>query len=176
PVLERLAYLNAGSTGPLARATVEAMRSREEADLEQGRGGRPYIDELLALRERVRAGLAGVIRVEPTNVALTTSTTGSCQIVVAGLDLTADDEVVTTDSEHFGLLGPLHASAARIRVARVRDLPPEQALDAILAEVSPRTRLVALSHVSWLTGNLFPIEELRETAGVPLLVDGAQAA
>jgi L-cysteine/cystine lyase len=176
PVLERLAYLNAGSMGPLARATVEAMRSREEADLERGRGGRPYINELLALRERVRDGFAQVIGVEPARVALTASTTGACQIVTAGLDLTSDDEVVTTDSEHFGLLGPLHASGARIRVARVRDLPPEHALDAILAEISPRTRLLALSHVSWLTGNLFPIEELREAASVPLLVDGAQAA
>jgi L-cysteine/cystine lyase len=176
PVLERIAYLNAGTMGPLARATVEAMTARERADLEQGRGGRPYIDDVLALRERARAELAGVIGVPVENVALTASTTESCNIVLAGLRLGRDDEVVTTDTEHFGLLGPVQASGARVRVARIRALPPERALETILAEVGPRTRLLALSHVSWQTGNVLPVEELQEETGVPLLVDGAQTA
>jgi L-cysteine/cystine lyase len=63
-----------------------------------------------------------------------------------------------------------------VRVARVRDLAAERVLDAILAEVGPRTRLVALQHVSWITGARMPVEELRQAlADVPLLVDGAQA-
>jgi L-cysteine/cystine lyase len=176
PILERVAYLNAGSMGPLARPTVEAMHAQEEADLLSGRGGQPYIESMLALRARVRAGLAATICVAPENVALTSSTTESCNIVLAGLRLAPGDEVVTTDTEHFGLLGPLHASGGTVRVAAVRMLPPEQALDAILAEITPKTRLVALSHVSWQTGNLLPIEEVQEAAGVPMLVDGAQSA
>ena len=84
--------------------------------------------------------------------------------------------MVTTDTEHFGLLGPLKASGAAIRVAEVRARPPEEALDAILARITPKTRLLALSHVSWQTGNLLPIEELREATDVPMLVDGAQSA
>ena len=176
PVLDRLAYLNAGSMGPLARATVDAMVARQRTDLEQGRGGRPYIDEMLALRNRVRAGLAHVIGVPADNVALTPSTTEGCNIVLAGLRLGPDDEVVTTDTEHFGLLGPLQASRARIRVARVRLQPPEQALETIRAEIGPRTRLLALSHVSWQTGNVLPVEELRDETALPMLVDGAQTA
>ena len=176
PVFDRIAYLNAGSMGPLARPTIEAMASRERRDLEQGRGGRRYIDEMLALRARVRTGLAGIIRVAPEKVALTASTTEGCNIVLAGLRLRPEDEVVTTDTEHFGLLGPLRASGARVRVARIRELPPERALETILAEVGPRTRLLALSHVSWQTGNLLPVEELQTKTAVPLLVDGAQAA
>jgi selenocysteine lyase/cysteine desulfurase len=176
PVLERLAYLNAGSMGPLATPTVEAMAARERSDLERGRGGKPYIEEMLALREDARAALAGVVHVEPAKVALTASTTEGCNIVVAGFDLGPEDEVVTTDSEHFGLLGPLQASGARVRVARIRDRPPEDGLELLLAEVSERTRLIALSHVSWLTGNLLPIEELQEQTGLPTLVDGAQSA
>jgi L-cysteine/cystine lyase len=176
PVLDRIAYLNAGSSGPLAQATVEAMATREQADLERGRSGRPYVDEVLALRRRVRTGLAATIGVPAENVALTASTTQSCNIAVAGLRLRPGDEVVTTDSEHFGLLGPLRASGARVRVARIRDLPVERAVEAILAEVGPRTRLLALSHVSWLTGNELPVEELQEETGLPLLVDGAQSA
>jgi L-cysteine/cystine lyase len=176
PVLDRVAYLNAGSMGPLARATVEAMHATEHADLERGRGGKPYVDGMLALRNRVRAGLASTIGVPPENVALTMSTTEGCNIVVAGLRLRPEDEVVTTDTEHFGLLGPLHASGATVRVASVRTLSPEQALESILAEVTPKARLVAISHVSWQTGNLLPIEEIQEATSVPILVDGAQTA
>jgi L-cysteine/cystine lyase len=176
PVLDQLAYLNAGSMGPLARATVNAMQAQEHADLGRGRGGKPYVDGMLALREQVRAGLAAIIGVPAENVALTFSTTESCNIVISGLRLQPEDQVVTTDTEHFGLIGPLHASGATVRVAAVRTLPPEQALEAILGEITPRTRLVAISHVSWQTGNLLPVEEIQEASGVPLLVDGAQSA
>jgi L-cysteine/cystine lyase len=176
PVLERFAYLNAGTNGPLARTTVEAMAAHIRADLEYGRGGREYFEELLAIRERVRAELAKTIGVDAAHVALTSATTNGCNIVLAGLDLAPDDEVVTSDVEHFGLLGPLHASGATVRVARVGTRPPAEALDAIRAELTPRTRLIALSHVSYLTGNLLPITELKETTDVPVLVDGAQSA
>jgi L-cysteine/cystine lyase len=176
PVLEHTAYLNAGSMGPLARATVEAMVEQERSDLERGRGGLPYYENMRALRDRVRAGLARTITVPPENVALTSSTTESCNIVVAGLRLQPDDEIVTSDTEHFGLLGALNASGARVRVARVRGIPAERALEAILAEVTPKTRLIALSHVSWQTGNALPVEEVQDATAVPILVDGAQSA
>ena len=176
PALEHVAYLNAGSMGPLARPTIEAMTSRLAADLDTGRGGQAYIEDMVALRGRVRAGLGHVIGVPVENVALTSSTTEGCNIVLAGLRLGPDDEIVTTDTEHFGLLGPLHTSAATVRVAHVRALPPERALEAILAEVGPKTRLLALSHVSWQTGNVLPVEELREETSLPILVDGAQSA
>ena len=61
PVFERLAYLNAGTNGPLARATVEAMIEQERADLERGRGGGAYFERALALRDDVRAKLAGLV-------------------------------------------------------------------------------------------------------------------
>ena len=175
PVLERLAYLNAGTNGPLARATVDAVVAQERADLEGGRGGRAYFDRALELRDEVRAKLAVVVGVEPDQVSLATSTTNGCNIVLAGLGLGPEDEVVTTDGEHFGLLGALAASPARVRVAKVRELPPEKALDVVLAEVTPRTRLLALSHVCWMSGNRFPIAELKAATGLPLLVDGAQS-
>src|SRR5437764_9874132 len=91
PVLERQAYLNAGSNGPLPRAAVEAAQAWLARDLEQGRSGMPYIEELAGLRDQVRAGLAEVVGASPEQIALTDSTTRGCQIVVAGLDLGADD-------------------------------------------------------------------------------------
>ena len=168
PVLERYAYLNAGSSGPLARTTVEAIERGRRRDLGEGRGGPSYIEEMLAARERVRASLAAEISVPPAALALTSSTTAGCNIVLTGLDLGPEDEIVTTDAEHFGLLGALHASGARVVVA-----PPEPA--RILAAVTPRTRLIALSHVLWTTGEVLPVHALRAETGLPLLVDGAQS-
>lgn len=175
PVLERVAYLNAGSAGPLARATVEAIERGRRRDLEEGRAGTAYIEEMLEARERIRGALAAEIAVPAANVALTRATTDGCNLVLAGLDLVPDDEIVTTDVEHFGLLGALHASRAQVRVARVRDRPAADALEAILAEVTPPTRLLALSHVAWTTGHVLPVPELKEETGLPVLVDGAQA-
>jgi L-cysteine/cystine lyase len=175
PVLERFAYLNAGTNGPLARATVDAITAQEKMDLEHGRGGPEYFERAHALRSRVRARLAALVGVEKDNLALATSTTNGCNIVLAGLGLAPGDEIVTTDGEHFGLLGTLAASPATVRVAPVRELPPEEALEPLLAAVTPRTRLIALSHVCWMSGNCFPAGELKEATGLPVLVDGAQS-
>jgi L-cysteine/cystine lyase len=175
PVLERYAYLNAGTNGPLSSPTVDAMVAQEQADLEQGRGGAEYFKRTLELREQVRAKLAAAVGVPEANLSLTTSTTNGCNIVLAGLGLRPEDEVVTTDGEHFGLLGALAVSATQVRVAAVRELPPEQALEVLLAEVTPKTRLLAISHVCWMSGNRLPVSELKEATGLPLLVDGAQS-
>jgi L-cysteine/cystine lyase len=176
PVFERFAYLNAGTNGPLAQRTVEAIVGQTQADLEAGRGGAAYFERIVQLRERVRAKLAAVVGVAEENLSLSTSTTNGCNIVLAGLGLGPDDEVVTTDGEHFGLLGALATSHAQVRVAAVRELPPEQALEVLLAEVTPKTRLLALSDVCWMSGNRLPVRELKDATGLPVLVDGAQSA
>ncbi|OFW75446.1 MAG: hypothetical protein A2Y55_08375 [Actinobacteria bacterium RBG_16_68_12] len=168
PVLDRVAYLNAGSFGPLPRATIEAMHSEQARDLRYGRAGTAYIDRMFDLRTDVRGRLASLVSAEPELVALTGSTTDGCNIVLAGLDLGPEDEVVTTTDEHFGLIGPLHASGAEVVV-----VPPDA--DAITAAVTPQTRLLALSHVLWTTGQALPVHELRSVTGLPILVDGAQS-
>lgn len=168
PVLESFAYLNAGTFGPLARATVEAMDERQCCDLELGRSGPDFFAAVMGLRDRARARIAELVGAEAAQVALTCSTTDGCNIVLAGLELSPWDEVVTTTDEHFGLLGPLHASGASIVVA---DPEPEAILDAI----TPRTKLLALSQVLWTDGRVLPVAELRERCGLPVLVDGAQA-
>ena len=176
PVLRHTAFLNAGTFGPLAEATADAVAAAARAELEGGRGGAPYYERLKEARGRVRSGIAGLVGVDASRVALTYSTTSGCKIVLAGLELASEDEVVTTDEEHFGLLGPLHASGARVRVVPTRGKGHDEALAAILGAVSARTRLVAMSHVSWITGNLLPVAEVKEESGLPMLVDGAQSA
>jgi L-cysteine/cystine lyase len=173
-VLDNAAFLNTGTFGPLPRRTLEAMSAGDRLDFERGRTGAWYPTEILDLRQRVREAVAGLIGVPPQTVALTRSTTEGCTIVCAGLRLSPGDEVVTTDVEHFGLLGPLAATGAHVRVARLRGRPPEDAFGAIAELVTAATRLIAVSHVAWTTGSILPVAELA-TIGPPVLVDGAQS-
>jgi L-cysteine/cystine lyase len=175
PVLDRVAYLNTGTFGPLPRRAVEEMCARHRDELENGRKGRPYFEEVRGLRSRLREALGELIGAPDESVALTRSTSDGCNLAVASLRLSRDDEIVTTDDEHFGLLGPLHVSGARVRVARIRERPLAEVLGAIEAEIGPRTRLIALSHVTWTTGRILPVHELAGR-GIPVLVDGAQGA
>jgi L-cysteine/cystine lyase len=176
PVLERYAYLNTGTLGPLSRATLAAMEERSRFDQEQGRGGKIWFESVIALRERARERLAALVDAPPDRLALTSSTTDGCNIVASGLRLGPEDEVVTTDSEHPGLLLPLKVSGVGVRVAEVAGRSTENALETILSSITRRTKLIALSHVLWTTGQLMPVHELKREAGVPVLVDGAQAA
>jgi L-cysteine/cystine lyase len=175
PVLERYAYLNAGTNGPLPRRTIDAMTASLQQDVEEGRSSRPYFEAMLERREELRTALSDVLGAKPDEIALTNSTTESCNVVLNGLGIGAGDEVVTTDSEHPGLFGGLVASACDLHVVPVRDLPVADVGPALDDAIGSRTRLIALSHVSWLTGAVFPVRELANR-GVPVLLDGAQAA
>jgi L-cysteine/cystine lyase len=84
------------------------------------------------------------------------------------MDLGAGDEIVTSDEEHPGLIGPL--IAARERGVAVRAVPFAELADA----VGPRTSAVACSHVGWRTGSIAPAA-LAEVV-VPVILDGAQGA
>ena len=175
PVLERLAYLNAGSMGPLARATGEAMEDGLRADVAEGRAGRAYFERMLELRTAVRERLADLLAVPHEQMALASSTSNGCNVVLAGLELGPEDEIVTTDAEHPGLLLPLAISGARVVVAPVTARPAAEAVETILAAVGPRTRLIALSHVLWTTGQIIPVDEIKAATDLRLLVDGAQS-
>jgi len=149
------------------------LRTWEAAN---GRAGKAYFDAMLERHERVRQLLAQQLAVPGENVALTESTTQGVHVVVTGLGLGPADEIVTTDTEHFGLTGPLIASNASLRIARVRDAAARDVFELLRREVTPRTRLIAISAVSWFDGKVLPWRELREATGLPILVDGAQSA
>lgn len=169
PVLEQFAYLNAGTNGPLPRRAIEAVTEELQRDLRDGRSGMPYFERMLALRDELRGTFAALLNVGAEHVALVESTTRGCATVLAGLGLTGEDEAITTDQEHFGLTGPLFATGARVVIAEADE-------DALLAAVTPRTKLIATSHVLWTTGRKLDLHRLRAESGVPVLVDGAQSA
>jgi len=169
PVLASYAYLNAGTDGPIPQAATDAVRERMLEDTEQGRIRPAYFEATRALAASVRAGYAEVLGADPTEIALTGSTTDGLNTVIAGLDLRRGDEILTSDQEHPGLLAPLR----RLRVIRgvtIRVVPFAE----IAGEVGPDTRLVACSHVSWVGGEMLDVAAVRGS-GVPILLDAAQA-
>jgi selenocysteine lyase/cysteine desulfurase len=165
PVLQRRAYLNAGSCGPLPAAAADAASELLEQGAADGRAA-TYFETMLALRARLRASYAALLHAETDDVALTTCTSEGIVRVLAGLDLRPRDDVLTTDEEHPGLLGPLSAARAQ-RGIEVRTAPFDELADAVTTE----TRLVACSHVSWISGRA--ARDLADLE-VPVLVDGAQ--
>lgn len=169
PIFERFSYLNAGTEGPLPARAAEAVRARIDLEVTGGRSGKAYIEGVIDLATRVRAGYASVLGCDADQVALTGSTTDGVNTVLAGLDLSPGDEIVTSDEEHPGLLAPLGRARRRCGV-EVKVAP-----FASLAEaVSSKTRLVACSHVSWVNGQVVDVAALTAT-GVPVLLDAAQA-
>ncbi|MHB1537700.1 MAG: aminotransferase class V-fold PLP-dependent enzyme [Solirubrobacteraceae bacterium] len=167
PVCEEHCYLNAGTDGPLPREAVAAATAELAAEATHGRAS-AHFQRRADLSEQLRAGYAELLACEPSDVALSTCTTEGLAIVLDGLPLSPGDEILTSDGEHPGLLGALAVAREAVGVS-VRVAPLPHLADA----VGPRTRLVACSHVSWVSGEHHPARELAALE-VPLLLDGAQ--
>jgi selenocysteine lyase/cysteine desulfurase len=168
PVLQRIAYLNAGTDGPVPRRSAEAAQERIRHELEAGRSGKQHFEAIMEIGAKVREKVAGAFGCRAEHVALTRSTTDGVNTVLSALELGPGDEVLTTDEEHPGLLAPLGAGRAR-RGFDVRVVP----FSEIAGEAGPRTRLIACSHVSWVNGQVVDVRALAE-APAQVLLDGAQ--
>ena len=167
PVVARRVYMNAGTDGPIPTRGVEAARREMERVLEQGRAGKPHWEAIKAGRSELRERIARLFGCSTAEVALTGSATDGINTALHALGLGRGDEVVTTDEEHPGVLAPL--GLAQRRGVSVRVVP----WDELAGAVGPNTKLIACSHVSWVTGRVADAAALKAT-GVPLLYDGAQ--
>jgi selenocysteine lyase/cysteine desulfurase len=168
PVLSSVAYLNAGTNGPLPLQAAEAAKQELEREVAAGRTQEGF-ERRHALAEALRARYAAVLGCRPDQVALTSCTSEGLSLFLLGLDLKPGDEVLTSDEEHPGLLGALQA-VRDLRGVTVREEPfPE--LDR---RIGPRTRVIACSHVSWVSGQVAPPGLGERPERVWLLLDGAQ--
>jgi len=166
PVLRTRAYLNAGTDGPLPDGAVQAAAGELEREAADGRTF-AHFERRKELNGQLRAAYAGALGADPDDVALTTCTSDGMAQTIAGLALSEGDEIITSDEEHPGLLGALGA-ARELRGVSIREVP----MADVAAAVGPRTRLVACSHVGWMSGLLAPAELAH--LDVPVLLDGAQ--
>jgi selenocysteine lyase/cysteine desulfurase len=168
PVLQRLAYFNAGTNGPVPLRALEAAQASIRTQVEDGRSGQAFMDEMVGRADELRARAAGLLGADLGEVTLNGSTTDGVNAVLLAHELRPGDEILTSDEEHPGVLGPLAAARAN-RGVRVRVVPFAELAEA----VSPSTRLVVCSHVSWKTGRVVDAAGL-VAAGKPVLLDGAQ--
>jgi len=126
---------------------------------------------------RAREAAARLVGAGPDDVALTQNTTHGMNLGVAAIDWREGDEVVSTTTEHPGCLAPLHNLRRRFGV-EVNLVSPPVTPEKIEAALTPKTRLVALSHVDWTSGEVLPLQEICTLArdrDALTLVDGAQS-
>jgi L-cysteine/cystine lyase len=186
PVLEQLVYLNTGTAGPLPRRTVAAITAANERQMLDGRASfKVYMEDYFPLLNDVRARFARLLGADVSEVAITHHTTEGMNIAIWGLNWQAGDEIVVTSHEHEAGLLPAYAVARRYGLdLRVVDLAgtsgdADSVAASVLAALSPRTRLVVLSHVTFTTGAVLPVQAIAEAAhrqGALVAVDGAQSA
>jgi L-cysteine/cystine lyase len=166
PVLAALAYLNAGTDGPLPGLAMAASVGELARELQEGRTS-AHFERRNELTGSLRAAYAAMLGCDGDDVALTTCTSEGIAQVLGGLELGRGDEILTSDEEHPGLLGALSA-VRELRGVKVREAPLGELADA----AGPSTRLVACSHVGWVSGSLAPAELAQ--LEIPVLLDGAQ--
>lgn len=168
PVLERVAYLNAGTNGPVPLAALDAAEASLREQVDQGRSSKPWFEHQVKRIAQLRERVAALFAATAAEVAVTGSTTDGINAVLHALDIRPGDEILTSDEEHPGVLAPL-ATARDTRGARVRVVP----FDELPGEVGPDTRFVVCSHVSWVTGRVIDTGPLKASDAIVAL-DGAQ--
>ncbi len=169
PVLESTAYLNAGTCGPLPLVAAEAIAADALDSARLGRG-LAYYDHLGTLAGHLRCAWGRLLGAPPEQVALTAGASDGIARVLGLIDWLPGAELLTSDEEHPGVLGPLGRLVRRQGVT-VRTAP----FDELASAVTPATQLVVVSHVSWLRGQVADVQALG-AAGAPIVLDGAQAA
>jgi selenocysteine lyase/cysteine desulfurase len=134
--------------------------------------------------ETIRTGLADLFGCDREEVAITRNTSDSLEALLFGFDLKPGDEVLTTTQDYPRMLTTLRQRERRegivlktIRVP-VPAKDPSEITSAYEAGFTPRTRLVLVSHVINLTGQITPVRDICEMArrrGVETVVDGAHS-
>ncbi len=182
-----LVYLDNAATSQKPRSVIDATsRYYETQNANIHRGVYQLSETATAMYEGVRAKAADWLHAnDPREVIYVRSTTEAINLVASSwgrANLKAGDEVLISAMEHHSNIVPWQLIADE-RGAKVRVIPMsrdgELLLDQAAALLTPRTKLLAVAHVSNSLGTINPIRELVALArehGVPVLVDGAQAA
>ena len=185
PAVNSCVYLNTGTNGPLCRATAEIMKKEAEKEYLEGRY-LPFISELYRDMDLTRTMLADFIGAEYEEVALTHSATEGMNLILWGMNWQPGDEIITTNCEHVAGLAPIalvknrfNLNVKYIKVEYGEEYDEQEFIDNFRQRISPRSRLLVVSHVSFSTGLTLPLKELSDIChenDMYILVDGAQGA
>ena len=177
-----LINLNNGGVSPSPRVVLEAQKR--------------YIDHANTApshvlwrlqepqRETVREAVAKHWGVDAEEIAFTRNTSESLQICQTGMDLKPGDEVITSTQDYPRMLMTFRQLEKRVGIKLVLIKLPipcendDEAVARFEAAITPRTRMILMSHVINLTGQILPVKKVVEMArgkngGIPVVVDGA---
>lgn len=178
-ITEEVAFMNNGTLGPMPKpvyyTVVENYRALACDPAEPNRA-------MSDAGEEVRKKSAAFLGADPGEIALTRNTTEGMSFISNGLDMKAGDEVLLTFHEHPGGLQPWKLKAKRTGVV-LKELKfpiptpdPAAILNLFNDAITPRTRVISVSHITYQTGCGVPVKELCALArsrGILTLVDAA---
>ena len=190
PALLNKTYFNYGGQGPLPTPSLQAITASWQRIQELGPFTTdvwPFIGAEVSSTRRRLAQLCGVA---PHRLALSENVTSGCVLPLWGLPFAAGDRLLISDCEHPGVVAAC-VELARREGLEIDTLPVQQlrgdqpstdagVMDALEQSLTPRTRLVVLSHLLWNTGQIMPITAVAERLALHpqspyLLVDAAQS-
>lgn len=193
PILSRevygkpLVYLDNGASAQKPRAVLEAIERAYKLEYANVHRGLHYLSNVATARyeearEKVRAFLNAR---EDSEIIFTRNATEAINLVAhsfGGLRIGEGDEIVLTIMEHHSNIVPWHFHRERkgavLKFAPISD-DGEFLLDEFEKLLTPRTKMVAVTHMSNVLGTVVPVKEvvrLAHARGIPVLLDGAQGA
>lgn len=174
--------LNNGGVSPSPTIVLDAMK--RHLDYSNTAPAHALWNVLEPRRESVRVQLARLLGCDPEEVALTRNASEGLETCQLGFDLKPGDEVLTSNQDYPRMIVTFRQRQRRERIRLVTaSLPapcddPADIVRAFERHITPRTRLMLVSHVCFLTGAIFPAAELvrlGRSRGIPVIVDGAHA-
>ncbi len=184
PATTHTVYLNTGTCGPLPRKVHAAMLATLEEEFSHGRTGPRHYPELIEAGKRVKEVSAQILGCDAGELSITDATRDGMNIAIAGYPWQRGDEIITSNIEHPGGLAPTFLTkkryGTRVRIADigVGDMGTEATVREFERLITPRTRMIAISHISYTTGAVLPVKEIVEMAhsrDVLVAVDAAQS-
>lgn len=180
-ISRRTLNLNSGWTSPSPKMVTEAfVRYKHQEDATSS----TMWQMLEPQAETIRAGLAGLFGCDADEIAVTRNASESLQILLFGLDIRSGDEVIATTQDYPRMLAALRQRELRegpkLKLVRIPLAPAntDEIVAAIESAITPQTRLILISHIINITGQIMPVREICDMArgrGVETVVDGAHS-
>ncbi|MFM7428173.1 MAG: aminotransferase class V-fold PLP-dependent enzyme [Elainella sp.] len=186
PALTHKAYFNYGGQGTMPSAALDAIQQAHQTMQETGPFSGQTNRWVNQECQQTRAALAELLGVPSSTLTLTEDVTVGCNIALWGIDWQAGDHLLLSDCEHPGVVATAAEISHRFGVevstcGLLATLNEGDPVAVIAAHLRPTTRLVAISHLLWNTGQVLPLAEIMQLCHadsakpVRVLVDAAQS-
>ncbi len=175
----RFIMMNNGTCGPMPKPVFNTLMRTFRTQVTNPYDVYAYLP---GFKEAVREKLAAFINASPDEVSFVSNTTEGINLIVNGLDMKEGDEVLVTSLEHPGHINPWRLKEKRSGI-KITEVPmplfPKsvgEIVDAFSAAITPRTKIISISHTVFVTGLIMPLKELSAMArekGLLILADSA---